>query len=207
MPSNWLSMDDNFPTFTGEESPKQQIEALHNYLYQMREGLQYSLRNLTSENFNAVALQNMTEEQKQAVSKDLQKLIAQVNQFSSELRSLSARVSGVEDVAGRVTKVEEELSYLQTDVAGNKTAIKGLQEDVAGVLEKQEELDALQETVNGETGILAQLEQIQQTVEEIAGAVQIAEDGSATIGAEEKILNLVGTIYINGVLYEQGGEA
>ena len=72
MPSNWLSIDSNFPSFTGEESPEQQIRALHNYLFQLREGLQYSLQNLTADNFNATALQNLSDAQKNEVTTQLQ---------------------------------------------------------------------------------------------------------------------------------------
>ena len=33
MPSNWLYIDSNFPTFTGEESLKEQVTTIQNYMY------------------------------------------------------------------------------------------------------------------------------------------------------------------------------
>lgn len=51
MSSNLQALDE-FPTFTGEESPQEQIRQLQNYLYIVVEQLKYSLRNLGIENLN-----------------------------------------------------------------------------------------------------------------------------------------------------------
>lgn len=56
MPSNWLYIDTNFPTFTGEESPNEKITTIQNYLYMLVEQLRYTLRNLGTSNFNAAEL-------------------------------------------------------------------------------------------------------------------------------------------------------
>ena len=184
MPSNILSIDSNFPSFTGEESPEQQIRALHNYLFQLREGLQYSLQNLTADNFNTAALQNLTDAQKNEVTTQLAKVYTQLNQMAAEIDRLSSRVSGTENLSGRVTEVERKVDGLQVVVTG-----------VGGL---QERTQALEDAVTNEGGL-------QQQLEKITGAVQVAEDGSTSVGSEGKLLHLVGQIYINGVLYEQGG--
>lgn len=300
MPSNWLSIDSNFPSFTGEESPEQQIRALHNYLFQLREGLQYSLQNLTADNFNTAALQNLTDAQKNEVTTQLEKVYTQLNQMAAEIDRLSGRVSGTENLSGRMTTAEGEITALkgrvkltegniedltdrasavETDIddlqgrmktaesdigslKGRVTITEGNIEDLAGrvkeleddetltnlqkavegegglhdraataetdivslkeqvitaeenienladrvkQIEDDQSLDDLQETVAGEGGLQEQVAESQQELKKISGAVQVAEDGIVTVGSEGKTLHLVGQIYINGVLYEQGG--
>lgn len=246
MPSNWLSIDSNFPSFTGEETPEQQIRALHNYLFQLREGLQYSLQNLTADNFNATALQNLSDAQKNEVTTQLQKVYTLLNQMAAEIDSLSGRVSGTENLSGRMTTAEGEITALkgrtklteeniedladrttaaETDIddlqdraktaesdigslKGRATITEGNVEDLAGrvkQLEDDQTLDDLQEAVTGEGGLQEQMDTTKQELEKISGAVRVADDGSVTVGSEGKPLRLVGQVYINGVLYEQGG--
>ena len=35
MPSNWLYIDSNFPTFTGDENLKEQVTTIQNYMYML----------------------------------------------------------------------------------------------------------------------------------------------------------------------------
>lgn len=51
--SNNLQALDEFPTFTGEESPQEQIRQLQNYLFIVKEQLQYAMRNIGIDNLNA----------------------------------------------------------------------------------------------------------------------------------------------------------
>lgn len=219
MPSNWLSIDSNFPSFTGEESPEQQIRALHNYLFQLREGLQYSLQNLTADNFNTAALQNLTDAQKNEVATQLEKVYTQLNQMAAEIDRLSGRVSGTENLSGRMTTAEGEITALKgrtklteeniEDLADRATSaetdIDDLQEAVTGEGGLQERVADLEDAVTGEGGLQEQMDATEQELEKISGAVQVADDGSVIVGSEGKPLRLVGQIYINGVLYEQGG--
>ena len=226
MPSNWLSFDSNFPSFTGEETPEQQIRALHNYLFQLREGLQYSLQNLTADNFNATALQNLSDAQKNEVAAQLQKVYTMLNRLGAEIDSLSGRVSGTENLSGRVTSVENEINYLDQRVDKNQEDITALQDAVSENEDAQrgfdervteierglpqleqaaDELADLQEVVIGEGGLQEQMVAARQELEKISGSVQVADDGSVIVGSEGKPLRLIGQVYINGVLYEQGG--
>lgn len=246
MPSNWLSIDSNFPSFTGEETPEQQIRALHNYLFQLREGLQYSLQNLTADNFNATALQNLTAEQKNEVTTELQKVYAMLNQMATQIDNLSGRVSGTENLSGRMATAEGEITALKGRVKlaegnveslGDRTTaaeacIDDLQDrmkaaesgigslrgqatiaeknvndlaDRVKALENDQTVGELQDMVTGEGGLQEQMDGCKQELEKISGAVRVADDGGITIGSEGKPIRLVGQVYINGVLYEQGG--
>ena len=229
MPSNILSIDSNFPSFTGEESPQQQIRMLHNYLFQLREGLQYSLQNLTADNFNAAALKNMNEAQKNEVTAELQKVYALLNQMAGEINSISSRVSGMENLAGRVGIAEGDIRDLKDRAGAAEQDIEGLAdwmttaeerivdlqdrtgeaeesiEDLSGRVKELEDdttLADLKETVTGVGGLKDLVEQMQEELNRIAAAVAVAEDGGVTLGSEGKPLRLVGQVYINGVLIE-----
>lgn len=156
MSSNLFSLDNGFPTFTGGESPQQQIAAIHNYLFLVRESLQYSLSNLGRSNFNPRELQEMSHEQKTLIEQLLQQVYGQMQELSGQLRNLSSTVAGqsraIEDLSDQMTEANEFL-------------------------------------------------------EKLGQVLQVAEDGSAKLGSEGKRLDLTGEIYINGVLYEQGGTA
>ena len=56
MPSNWLYIDSNFPTFTGEESLKEQVTTIQNYMCMLVEQLRYTLHNLDLSNMNGAAV-------------------------------------------------------------------------------------------------------------------------------------------------------
>lgn len=196
MPSNILAMDDYFPSFTGEESPKQQIMAIHNYLYQLREGLQYSLQNLTKDNFNEKALEQLNESQKEEVAGELRQVYAKLNQLSTEVDRLRSQVSESTDVSGRVDDLEEWSGAAEEQLADLDVRVTAMEQD--------ETLTTLQETLTGEGGLQEQILTLGEKVGKIESVVQVAEDGTGAIGGEGKVLHLVGQIYINGVLY--GGE-
>lgn len=60
MASNVTRLDD-LPTRTGNESVPEQIQALYDYLFVLRQTLEYLLSNLSQENFNPTALQSLTD--------------------------------------------------------------------------------------------------------------------------------------------------
>lgn len=63
---------DEFPTFTGEESPQEQIRQLQNYLYVVKEQLRYALSNLSEKNLNPTAWAAM---QKQTLDSQSQEAV------------------------------------------------------------------------------------------------------------------------------------
>ena len=56
MPSNWLYIDTNFPTFTGEEDTEEKVTTIQNYMFMLVEQLRYSLHNLDLSNMNKTAV-------------------------------------------------------------------------------------------------------------------------------------------------------
>ena len=57
MPSNWLYIDTNFPTFTGEENTEKKVTTIQNYMFMLVEQLRYSLHNLDLSNMNQTAVE------------------------------------------------------------------------------------------------------------------------------------------------------
>ncbi len=212
MPSNWKSIDDGFPTFTGKETTDQKITALQNYLYKMREGLQYSLQNLTAENFNSTAWDKVTEEQKDKVTQEVQRMYALMNQLNARLES----------IAGRMTTMEDSYGKLEADVTGLKADSEALGGRVTELEENQALLEGRVETAEADAAQLRELigtaeadidaltqdqEETKTAVAAIQEAVQVLEDGSIQLGKEGAVVNIVGVVSINGTLWEQGGSA
>ncbi len=178
MPSNWLSIDTGFPTFRGDESPKEQVKALHDYMYQLREGLQYSLQNLTAENFNKAAWEKMTTEQKNEVTLEMKKVYNQLSEISQTVASMSAQVSGLLRLSGTV----KELSKQTEDNA------EGIRKNTGRIETAEKNLREVTEYLKGLDGIF-----------------QIGEDGTVTIGAEGRTIHIRGSVFINDVPQGTGG--
>ena len=175
MPSNWLSVDNNFPSFTGKENPVEQIRALHNYLFCLKDELKYTLQNLTADNWNEAALASLTDGAKDALAKQLSSMGNQVSELKQSVEMLNAKVN---DLVGLVARV----SSLETKDA---EILERLAIEEAATAEFAEAITELQTTV--------------------ADVIQKAEDGSYTLGKTDGKLHLVGEIYLNGVLLSQGG--
>ena len=52
MPSNWLYIDTNFPSFTQKESVNDKVETMQDYLFMLVEPKRYKLNNGTSGRFH-----------------------------------------------------------------------------------------------------------------------------------------------------------
>lgn len=171
MPKSWAMVDSNFPTFTGDEKPREQINALVDYMFVLVEELKFQLENLDSSNWNSNALKTFQSDTTKDVSEKVETqgddiasvsgnvtaLAANLSLLTNEVAAISSRVSALESLSGRVKDVEIDLAYLQ----------KNLDEFIA----------------------------------EIREVMQIDEEtGAITIGEEGRDLHLVGNVYINDQL-------
>ena len=207
MPSNWKSIDKNFPTFTGRESAEQKIMALHNYLYQLREGLQYIFQNLTEDNFNATALKSLSQSQKNAVEEYLMQVNGLLNQISTSVDTLRGEVSDANRLSGRIGTLEEAV----TAEGGLQDRVEVLEESANNEEDLQNQVALLNETVSADGGLQDRIGTLEEVVagvmlnmDKIKRAITVQEDESVIFGALGKRIDLVGDIYINGVLYSQG---
>lgn len=162
MPSNWLYIDSNFPTFTGEESLKEQVTTIQNYMYMLVEQLRYTLHNLDLSNMNEAAVDDWENAITEPIYAYLEDDDERITQLSITAAGLSARMS---DAEGNITT-------LQATSTGLAAQITNAEGDIA----------ALQVTANGLSSTVAnqagQISSLQQTVNSFSLSVSNGESSS-----------------------------
>ena len=124
MPNAWSMIDSSFPTFRGDESYKDQVHALQDYLYLLVEELKYQLANLKTDNWNTVALKKFqkdttadTDEQVAELAKQLTNVANRLTALSGDLSKLSDRVGTAEEtIKEEIPKIWEGLELLAGDL-------------------------------------------------------------------------------------------
>ena len=216
MPGQWTSIETNFPTFTGEEPVEERLSALYNYMYIMTEQLKYNLSNLNSENFNATALQQLTQnastEAANAVAAELEKIAAQYTQINARVEGLSGSMASLQR---RVTEIESAQGGIDGRVGLLEAALSEEGDFQKRLRTLEEDVPLLEGKISGEDGLEGRVEAAEkavtdlqvlndetaQEVEALKGAMDVAED-AVTLGNQEKELRLIGKVYINGVLFQ-----
>ena len=117
MPSNWSMIDVNFPNFTGNEKPREQIAALQDYMMLLVEQLKYQLNNLDASNWNDAALEDMKG--------------STTARVETELSNLAADLSRITESLGKLT---QELGYVEQDVEELKERLDGLDGDISNLM-------------------------------------------------------------------------
>ena len=155
MPSNFLYIDTNFPTFTGEETSKEQIDSMLNYLRILVEQLRYTLNNLDMTNFNTQALSDFSDSSTEDIAQELVTLAAQLNQLSQTVAGLSRRVASLEGLQTRVADAEDDIDDLQSRMLTAEGSITSLQ---STTLSQQQSINSLTETEGTQNQRLTALE-------------------------------------------------
>lgn len=175
MPSSIPTMDDQFPTLRGDESPRDMFMAIVNYLFVMTESLKYTLANLSVDNWNETALNEMAaearspmEQQLLKLQKQLQNVAATVAQHSISVNDLTQDMGSTKD---RVAALESRADRIDSDI----------------------------------TYLLEQVIELGERLKKLENAVAVDEEtGAVTIGKVNTPLRLVGEVSINGVQHEEG---
>lgn len=175
MPSPWAMVDSSFPTFTGDEKPREQITALVDYMYMLTEALKYQLENLSTENWNTDSLESFRLDTTQDVTAQVASVAATLTVVVNEVSSLSSRVSSVESLSGRMNQVETDIAYIEKKQQ-----------------EQQEQMEAQEETFAAMEVDIAELQEL----------VRRNESGEIEIGTDGVNLRILGNVYINGMLME-----
>lgn len=142
MPSAIPSLDDQFPTLRGDESPREMFSKIVNYLFVMKESLDYTLANLSADNWNTVAWNEMTDEAQAPVTKlaqELSRLATLVAQHSISVNDLTRDMGSTKD---RVTVLEgrtSDLDYLLEEIVKLGERL----EKIESVIQLEEEPDAV----------------------------------------------------------------
>ena len=194
MPQKWQQVDTDFPTFTGNESVNDKVDRIIDYLRILIEELQYQLQNLDASNWNANAWNDLTASTEAAVTDKVRALENSITALKIQINALSGRISQEDN---RVTEAEKAIGELERRADEQAEQTDQLVEHVGNA---QADIDELQQRLDEEGGIEERLFILEDTASLIG---RDAED-NPVIGSEGAVLNLVGKIYINGVLFEGG---
>lgn len=119
MPSNWLYVDTNFPTFTGEESPNEKISTIQNYMYMLLEQLRYTLHNLDTSNMNQTALTQFENYLTEPIYTRIQDDEGNIQQLSITAQRLLSRMS---DAEGNISAIEQYAKSITLAVTNGETS-------------------------------------------------------------------------------------
>ena len=100
MPHPWALADANFPSFRGDEHPREQVRLIVDYLMMLSEALRYQLENLDSSNWNQAAMKNFRQETVESAKQAVQEI-------EKALKNLSSRVDGIA-VLMELVRVDQE---------------------------------------------------------------------------------------------------
>lgn len=115
MPSNWLYIDTNFPSFTQKESANDKIETMQDYLFMLVEQLRYTLHNLDLSNLNRAAADGIAKMITDPIYAEIQDAESNITQLGVTAQGLAARISNAE---GDITEIGVTVDGLQTSVSG-----------------------------------------------------------------------------------------
>lgn len=115
MPSAWSLIDASFPTFTGEERVRDQVEIMRNYMFMLAEGLKYQLSNLGEANFNTTALKDIQIETTADVEAALADMLQELDTIKNSVSSLRSGLTRIEDWQKTVNKQFEDLGVVLSD--------------------------------------------------------------------------------------------
>ena len=123
MPSNWLYIDTNFPSFTQKESDGEKIETMQDYLFMLVEQLRYTLRNLDLKNMNKAAMNGFLQNIREPIYAKIEDTNKNVNELSITAKGLSARISNAE---GSITQLGATANGLAAEIKNAKGDITSL---------------------------------------------------------------------------------
>lgn len=198
MPGNIMSADTQFPNFTGQESPAEQIRTIRNYLYMLLEQLRYTLNNLDAGNFNTEGLKEIQD----AIS---QPILKQLSDTDGNLAELQVTAAGL---ASRVSSNEGDISQLEQTAQGLSSRVGDAEGNIS----------SLQQTANGlssrVTSAEGNISSLQQTANGLSSRVSNAEGSISSLsqtasGLETRVANAEGAVStvsqkVNGVTVTTG---
>lgn len=130
MPSNWLYIDTNFPSFTQKESVNDKVETMQDYLFMLVEQLRYTLHNLDLSNMNKAAADGFVKTITQPIYAEIKNAEGSITQLGVTAEGLAARMS---DAEGNITQLDTTAKGLQASVSNLDGAITNIKVDVNGI--------------------------------------------------------------------------
>ena len=186
MPGNILSADTQFPNFTGQENPAEQIRTIRNYLYMLLEQLRYTLNNLDAGNFNTEGLKEIQDAISQPILKQLSDTDGNLAELQVTAAGLASRVSSNE---GNISQLEQTAQGLSSRVGDAEGNISSLQQTANGLSSRvssaEGNISTLQQTANGLSSRVSNAEgsisSLSQTASGLETRVANAEGAVSTV--------------------------
>lgn len=130
MPSNWLYIDTNFPSFTQKESVNDKVETMQDYLFMLVEQLRYTLHNLDLSNMNKAAADGFVKTITQPIYAEIKNAEGSITQLGVTADGLAARIG---DAEGNITQLQATAKGLQASVSNLNGSVTNLTADVNGI--------------------------------------------------------------------------
>ena len=150
MPSNWLYIDTNFPTFTGEESTNEKISTIQNYLFMLVEQLRYTLHNLDLDNMNKTAVERYEKYLTDPLYGRIEDTEGHLNEFQITAEGYFLRVENAEGDINQLQITAQglraDLTNAQGDITSLQVTARGLRADIT---DAQGNITSLQATAQG----------------------------------------------------------
>lgn len=113
MPSNWLYIDTNFPSFTQKESVNDKVETMQDYLFMLVEQLRYTLHNLDLSNMNKTATDEFVKQITDPIYGEIKDAEGNITQLQATAQGLSASISNLN---GSVTNLTADVNGIRATV-------------------------------------------------------------------------------------------
>jgi hypothetical protein len=130
MPSNWLYIDTNFPSFTQKESASDKIETMQDYLFMLVEQLRYTLHNLDLSNMNKTAADEFVKQITDPIYGEIKDAEGNITQVTLVAEGLAARIG---DAEGNITQLQATATGLQASISNLNGSVTNLTADVNGI--------------------------------------------------------------------------
>lgn len=130
MPSNWLYIDTNFPSFTQKESASDKIETMQDYLFMLVEQLRYTLHNLDLSNMNKTAADGFVKTITQPIYAEIKNAEGSITQLGVTADGLAARIG---DAEGNITQLQATAQGLSASISNLNGSVTNLTADVNGI--------------------------------------------------------------------------
>lgn len=130
MPSNWLYIDTNFPSFTQKENVNDKVETMQDYLFMLVEQLRYTLHNLDLSNMNKTAADEFVKQITDPIYGEIKDAEGNITQVALVAKGLAARIG---DAEGNITQLQATAKGLQASVSNLNGSVTNLTADVNGI--------------------------------------------------------------------------
>ena len=130
MPSNWLYIDTNFPSFTQKESVNDKVETMQDYLFMLVEQLRYTLHNLDLSNMNKTAADEFVKQITDPIYGEIKDAEGNITQVALVAEGLAARIG---DAEGDITQLQATAQGLSASISNLNGSVTNLTADVNGI--------------------------------------------------------------------------